>query len=128
MYQLTFAYLVSPAHLHCILGTFLFFLFSIFYFLFLSRIKNTKTQLANKLLFSPKMFLSAFFFFFVCLFAFLCFSVVASLRFCAFWCFLVLFVLLILLVRSKSFGNKNEGFKTALITTFILLLLSNFLI
>ena len=31
MYVLTFAYLVSPVHLHCIVRTFLFFLLSIFF-------------------------------------------------------------------------------------------------
>ena len=54
------------------------------------------------------MFLSTFFIF-VCLFAF-----------CAFvW---LRFVLLVLLVRAKSFCKKKKGFKTALITSFILLL------
>ena len=47
--------------------------------------------------------------------------------FCAFawlvFCALGAFLLLVLLVRAKSFSKKNKGFKTALITLFILFLL-----
>ena len=46
----------------------------------------------------------------------LCFCLVACLS------FLVLFVLFVFFVNTKSFRKKNEKFKTALITSFILLL------
>ena len=49
-------------------------------------------------------------------------------RLVAFLCFcLGVFVLLVLLVRVKSFCKKNKEFKTALITSFTLLLIFNFL-
>ena len=81
----------------------------------------------NKLLPHPlRCFLSVFFIF-VCLFAFLCFYLAAFLRFGAFWCFLVLYVLFRtfwgFFVRVRSFHKKNnKKFKIALITSFILLL------
>ena len=46
------------------------------------------------------------------------FCAFAWLRLCAF----VLLALLVLLVRAKSFHKKNKEFKTALITSFTLLL------
>ena len=55
------------------------------------------------------------------LFAFLCFCLSvfvpfsAFYAFCAFWCFLV---------RTKPFRKKNKEFKTALMTSFILLLIT----
>ena len=49
----------------------------------------------------------------ICLFAFLCFCLVAS---------FVLLVILVHLVRAKSFCKKNKEFKTTLITSFTLLL------
>ena len=101
MNALTFAYLLSPVHLHCIVGTFLFFLFSFFYFLFYFLRAHKKHKNANKRIsdFIPlRCFLSAFFIF-VRLFAFLCFCLVAFLCslcslcflrflcFCCFWFF-----------------------------------------
>ena len=50
----------------------------------------------------------------------------AYLRFCAFArVSLSRLVLLVLLVSAKSFRKKNKEFKTALITSFILLLMAN---
>ena len=96
--------------------------FSIFYIFFFVRTKKHKN--ANKRIsyfFLLRCFLSAFFF--VCLFVFLCFCLVA------FLCFLVLLVLFVLFgafwcvqnlfVKKKK---KIKKFKTALITSFILLL------
>ena len=91
------------------MGTFLFFLFS-----FLRAHKKHRN--ANKRI--SDFFLTDVFkriFYFCSLVAFCAF---AWLRFCA-------FVLLVLLVRAKSFCKKNKGFETALITSFILLLSDN---
>ena len=50
-------------------------------------------------------------------------SLICLFAFCSFaWVSLCLLVLLVLLVRAKSFHKKNKGIKTALITSFILLL------
>ena len=104
------------------MGTFLFFLFSIFYFLFSFLRAHKKRKNANKEIsyFSPlRCFLSAFLIF-VCLFAFWDFAWLRFVlfggfcafdAFCSFWCF---WCLLELLVRAKSFCKK--------ITSFILLL------
>ena len=101
-------------HLHC--GFFLFFLFS-----FLRAHKKHKN--ANKRisdLFPLRCFLSALFNF--C--SLVAFCAFACLRLCTFvlLVFSVLLVLLVILVRAKSFCKKNKEFKTALITSFTLLL------
>ena len=91
------------------MGTFLFFLFS-----FLSARKKHKN--ANKRtsdFFLLRCFLSAFLFLFAC--SVLYFCLVASLCFWCFWCFWC--------VRNL-FVKKNKAFKTALITSFTLLLSS----
>ena len=144
MHEITFAYLVSPVDLHCIVDTFFllfffYFLFFIFYFLFFACTKNTKTQIANKLLFPLQMFFNRIFYF---LFAYLRFRVFAWLSFCAFWCFLCFWWFLVLSVVFGAFQcflcffvlfgefwcvqnlfvKKKKEFKTALITSFILLL------
>ena len=115
----------THTHLKWFMGTLVFSTlhcrdFSFFYFLFSFLRAHKKHKNANKRIsyfFPLRCFLSAFFIF-VRLFAFCAF---ASLRFCAFctfgsfgafWCFLV---------RAKSLCKKKE-FKTALITSFILLL------
>ena len=77
------------------------------------------------------MFFKRFLFLFAylrsCAFVWLCFC-----AFSAFCCFLVLFVpfvscvLYVLFLREKSFRNKNEKFKTALLTSFIFLLTPRF--
>ena len=54
----------------------------------------------------------------ICAFVLLCLCLVVSLCFLCFLCFLVP------LVRVKSFRKKNKEFKTALITSFTLLLVS----
>ena len=120
MYALKFAYLVSQVHLHCILGTFLFFLFSVFYFLFsifyFFSSRGQKTQKCNKRIsyfFPIRCFLSAFFIF-VC-------SQPFVLWFVAFLCFLRFLYFLFLCVRNLFVKKKNKEFKTALITSFILL-------
>ena len=103
MYAFTFAYLVSPVYLHCIVGTFPCFLFSIFFF---SRAQKTqKRKYANKLLFSLRCFQAHFSFLFAC--SVLYFFLVA---FLCFWCVRNLFI------------KNNKGFQTALIISFILLL------
>ena len=85
--------------LHC--RDFLFFLFSIFF--------SSCAQKTQKRIF---YFCSLLCILYFCLVAFLCFLVL----FDAFWCFLVLFV------QTKSFFKRKKRFKTALITSFILLL------
>ena len=88
MYELTFAYLVSPVHLHCLVESFFFFLlFSIFFSSRTQKHKNANKRISY--FFLLRCFLSAFIIF-VYLFAFLCFCLVA------FLCFLVLFVILVL--------------------------------
>ena len=131
MYALTFAYLVSPVHLHCIVETFFFFfsLFSIFYFLFSFLCVHKKHKNAIKRIsyfFPLRCFLSAFFIFFT----YLRFCVFAWLRFGAFWCFLCFWCLFVFFVAffvlfcaCKIFSEKNnKKLKTALMTSFILLL------
>ena len=114
MYALTFAYLVSPVHLHCIVETFFFFfsLFSIFYFPFSFLCVHKKHKNANKRIsyfFPLRCFLSHFLFFsLICVFVFLlgCVLVLfdAFYAFGAFSCFLLLF--LCFSVRVKSFRKK----------------------
>ena len=117
MYALTFAYLVSPVHLYCLAGTFLFsffcFLFFIFYSLFFTCTKNAKKEVSEQVTFPSWMFFKRIFYFcslicvlYFCLVAFLCF-----LRFWYFWYFWCFW----------CFWSVRE-FKTALITSFILLL------
>ena len=108
--------------------------FSFFLFSFLRVPKKHKN--ANKRIsyyFPLRCFLSAFLIF-VWLFAFCAFAWLRFCAFCAFLCFLILLVLfyafgafwwfLVRFVLVKSFckKNKTKAFKTALITSFILLL------
>ena len=98
--------------------------FSFFFFLFFFLRVHQKHNNANKRIsyfFLLRYFLSAFFIF-VRLFACCNFS---WLRFCAFWCFCsfgAFQCFLVLFVRVKSFRKKRKKSKTALITSFILLL------
>ena len=95
--------------LHCRDFSFLKFLFS-----FLCAHKKHKN--ANKRIsdcFPLTYFLSTFLTI-VCLFAFLCFCLVAFLRFGAFGAFVA--------CKIFSLKNNNKKFKTALITLFVLLL------
>ena len=98
-----------------------------FYFLFSFLCLHKKHKNTNKRIsYSPPLicFLSVFFIF-VCLFAFLCFCFVAFLCFLCFWCFWCFLVLFgaFWCVRNL-FVKNNKKFKTALITSFILLLRS----
>ena len=116
----------THTHLKWFMGTSVFSTFplqdfSFFYFLFSFLRVHKKHKNANKRIsyfFPLRCFLSAFFIF-VRLFAFCTF---ARLCFCA----LVLLVLFVLFMRAKSFCKKNKEFKTALITSFILLLNSSY--
>ena len=117
MYQLIFTYLLSP--IHYLVRTFLFFLIFFFLFSFLCEHKNHKN--ANKRIsdFSPlDVFEEHFLFLSICVF------VLLSVYFFVLLVLLVLLLLLVLFVRDKSFckKKKKKEFKTALITSFILLL------
>ena len=100
--------------LHC--RDFFIFLFSIFFLRAHKKHKNANKRISS--FFPLRCFLSAFLIF-IRLFAFCAFAWLrfyAFGAFCTFWCFLVC---------AKSFCKKNiyKEFKTALITSFILLLL-----
>ena len=126
----------THTHLKWFMGTSVFSTFplqdfSFFYFLFYffrvhKKHKNAKKRISY--FFPLRCFLSAFFIF-VRLFPFCAF---AWLRFCVFWCFLMLlvlyvhFVLFVLLAAFWCFLCVQnlfvkKKFKTALITSFILL-------
>ena len=96
---------------HYLVGAFLLFIFSFFYSLFFARTKSTKTQMSEWVTFFPLDVFKHIFYF----------CSLISVFVLLFGC---VFVLLVLLVRSKSFCKKikNKKFKTALITSFILLL------
>ena len=122
----------THTHLKWFMGTLVFSTlhckdFSFFYFLFSFLRVHKKPKNTNKRIryfFPLRCFLRAFFIF-VCLFTFLYFCLVAFLYFLCFWCFLVLFGTFwcfwcFLCVQNLSI--KKKKFKTALITSFILLL------
>ena len=96
---------------HYLVGAFLLFIFSFFYSLFFACTKSTKTQMSKWVTFFPLVVFKHIFYF----------CSLISVFVLLFGC---VFVLLVLLVRSKSFCKKikNKKFKTALITSFILLL------
>ena len=103
MYTLIFAYLVSPVHLHCIVGTFRFFLFS-----FIRAHKKHKNANKRMSYFFPLRCFKHIFYF--C--SLVAFRTFAWLRFCAFSAF------------GGAFGAFGAfcALKTALITSFISLL------
>ena len=86
------------------------FLFSIFFSSYAQKIQ--KRKLANKLLFSPQEFFKCIFNFF----SLICVLHFCLVAFCDFWCFLCVQNLFVKTKKSK------KNFKTALITSFILLL------
>ena len=124
---------LSTFALHC--GD--FSLFSIFYFLFSFLRAHKKHKNANNRIsyfFPLRCFLSAFFLFacsvlYFCLVASLCFLCflwfLCFLCFWCFWCFWCFLCFLCFLCVRNIFV-KNKEFKTALITSFILLLNSSY--
>ena len=118
MYALTFAHLVRPVHLHCIVGT---FFFSIFYFLCAhKKHKNANKRISDFFPLRCSLSVLSIFVRLQCfvlqLGCFCAFCAVCSFSgFCAFCTF-------------GAFGafhkKNNKELKTALITSFILLLAS----
>ena len=120
----------THTHMKWFMGTLVFSIlhcrdFSFFYFLFSFLRVHKKHKNANKRIsyfFPLRCFLSAFLIF-VPLFAFCAF---ARLYFCVFWCFLCFLCswrFWCFWCVQNLFVKKKKEFKTALITSFILLLI-----